>query len=272
ELHTGTPPFAGSKALISARSRRGELPLALDAVYARALAARPESRYRSAAEFSDALQAAVPGPHWDRSVPAASPVRVELPAETPAPDTGRAVVPPTQPEPPVRAARRRWFGPAIASGAALAVLALALWTGIEQVPAASTADTKAVAAAPEEPVITGAQPAPALVTEPLESEHAAQEEQKTAAAAPRPHAREGRPDARRTARSHRATGVQVVQVVHSLPPSPETACRQDFAIAREACTAFRCATSEFRQHPVCVRMHAEGARARAQLAESRGGP
>ncbi|MFL6694478.1 MAG: hypothetical protein ACJ8GO_16145 [Ramlibacter sp.] len=56
------------------------------------------------------------------------------------------------------------------------------------------------------------------------------------------------------------------------PPDPGGACRQDSALAPELCTVFRCATAEFRQHPVCVQMHAEGARARARLAESRGGP
>ena len=42
-------------------------------------------------------------------------------------------------------------------------------------------------------------------------------------------------------------------------------------MAQEICTAFRCATAEFRNHSICVRMHAE-AFASNRLAEPREGP
>jgi hypothetical protein len=52
--------------------------------------------------------------------------------------------------------------------------------------------------------------------------------------------------------------------------APDPSCRQGLAFARGVCTAFRCAAAEFRSHPICVRMHAEG-RARERLAQARGG-
>lgn len=49
-------------------------------------------------------------------------------------------------------------------------------------------------------------------------------------------------------------------------------CGQDLRIARDMCMAFRCATAEFRSHPVCVRMHAEQQRQRDVLAGTYGAP
>jgi hypothetical protein len=40
-------------------------------------------------------------------------------------------------------------------------------------------------------------------------------------------------------------------------PSPLNVCRQEFSMARELCVAYECASSEYRHHPVCVRMHAD---------------
>lgn len=55
-------------------------------------------------------------------------------------------------------------------------------------------------------------------------------------------------------------------------PSPSLGCsRGDSVIARQFCIALQCAKTEFRRHPVCVRIHAEQ-RKRNQLAEARGGP
>lgn len=54
-------------------------------------------------------------------------------------------------------------------------------------------------------------------------------------------------------RSVRAT------VAMAAPPSPSPldVCRQAFFMARELCVAYQCASSEYRHHPVCVRMHAD---------------
>lgn len=40
-------------------------------------------------------------------------------------------------------------------------------------------------------------------------------------------------------------------------PSPLNVCRQEFSMARDLCVAYECASSEYRRHPVCVRMHAD---------------
>ncbi|WP_427913415.1 hypothetical protein ACPWT1_00090 [Ramlibacter sp. MMS24-I3-19] len=281
ELLTGTRPANPHKTALPVRARRAELPSELDAVFARALAARPETRYRSAAEFSAALQAAMPQPRWERSVLPARAVRAELPAQSPPSETVRAPVFPSASAVPAKTRSRRRFGLAVAGGAAIGMLAVALWTGLG--PASQSEVQEPRAAAPlQETVVERTEPAahvaaapsiaPTGSAAPLERGIASPQQRKAAAPAPKVAAREGRSAARRAVASHRSVDSRVVRVVHSLPPGPEAACHQDFAIAREACIAFRCATSEFRHHPVCVRMHAEGARARAQLAESRGGP
>ncbi len=72
------------------------------------------------------------------------------------------------------------------------------------------------------------------------------------AAAPRPAA--ARTEVRRTAL--RAESTQAGRVA--------VGCRQDWSVGRDFCVVVRCATAEFRSHPLCVRMHAE-ARARDPL-------
>ena len=85
-------------------------------------------------------------------------------------------------------------------------------------------------------------------------------------AAPRPRETVARPAPQRTAASERAERERErperptrTTAVMSAPPSPSplNVCRQEFSMARDLCVAYECASSEYRQHPVCVRMHAD---------------
>ena len=93
-----------------------------------------------------------------------------------------------------------------------------------------------------------------VVPEPIEAPA------REAAAEPPPPARPResveRPAPQRTAaveRPSRATAVMAAPP----SPSPLNVCRQEFSMARELCVAYECASSEYRHHPVCVRMHAD---------------
>jgi len=101
---------------------------------------------------------------------------------------------------------------------------------------------------------------------------AAADESQTVASVPDRHRRHGSSGWRRAAVAAPTVRRTRLDAARSAPANPQLACNSDLSMAPELCTAFRCATAEFRQHPVCVRMHAEGALARARLAESRGGP
>ncbi|KQT11290.1 serine/threonine-protein kinase [Ramlibacter sp. Leaf400] len=106
-----------------------------------------------------------------------------------------------------------------------------------------------------------------VVAEPIETppREAAAEPAPPQPPAPRPRETVERPAPQRTAatepqdrperpdRSSRAT------VAMAAPPSPSplNVCRQEFSMARELCVAYECASSEYRHHPVCVRMHAD---------------
>lgn len=69
----GSEPPAG--VVVSPRSRRPELPEALERVVLKSMAQNPDQRFQSAAEFSEALRAALTAP-----IPAAQPVYVPPPA------------------------------------------------------------------------------------------------------------------------------------------------------------------------------------------------
>ncbi len=120
EMLTGRPPYAGAPndaarlaahlqgPVPNARSMRPELPPAVDAVFHKALAKRPDERYASAGEFVHDLRAVFP-------LAGADPRR---PALTPA---GAAPVLSSRPPPDVDGgARRRW----VVAAAALVAVAL----------------------------------------------------------------------------------------------------------------------------------------------------
>lgn len=311
-LLTGSPVGAAG-ARRSLHASRLELPSELEAVFARALASHANDRYPSAAQFAEALQASLPPPHWDRTLPAPRPTRARMPVQS---ALGNTLADLAEPQvahkrygPPPRAGRFRSLSLAL-GGAVATCLALALWTGLGPAllsnthevhapaplrlaqlvqparkidrpkgePVASTTDSKAITQTLlEEPRSSahappGARLAPAIAIARRDRPHAAPDAQETPPAIASVHAREGRLSARRAAGPHQPARPNVETVSHLLLPGPDAACRRDFPMAPDVCTAFRCATSEFRQHPVCVRMHAQADRARARLAEARGGP
>jgi hypothetical protein len=59
---------------------------------------------------------------------------------------------------------------------------------------------------------------------------------------------------------------------HLQAARPDASCRQDLTIARQFCVALACATTEFRSHPTCVRMHAEQRARDRRAAALVGGP
>jgi serine/threonine-protein kinase len=73
---------------------------------------------------------------------------------------------------------------------------------------------------------------------------------------PRPREPAERPAPQRTAAIERPARPTAVMAAPP-SPSPLNVCRQEFSMARELCVAYECATSEYRHHPVCVRMHAD---------------
>jgi eukaryotic-like serine/threonine-protein kinase len=303
-LLTGSPISAGA-APPSVRASRAELPSELDAVFARALASRPGDRFRSAAEFAQALQAKLPAPDWDRTMPASHSARAQ--ARVPAPPASAGLTEPgvarVRAGGPMRAGRIRWHGLALASGTAAICIAAALWTELrpapfstvheDQAPAplqvtqaqqpiqqaerpelarvAPRPDSKVDHEAPLEETEGFAQAVPSVPIAAHDQRRAAPAQRETSSAGSSAQTREGGFGVRRAAQSRRPTQPTMKKVAHLPPPSPDAAC-QNFPFAPSLCTAFRCATTEFRRHPVCVRMHAEADRTRARLAEARGGP
>lgn len=278
ELMTGSVPFRSGRDVAAAlevagpmwpaRAARPALPIGLDAVFQRALAQEPGTRYQEAAAFQSALEAAIGTPTWVRSVrPAAG---------------GRA-------RPHARRHRIRlaagWLGgTGCAAAVVLAVVVLGSGPTRVDAPAALVATQLqqqqqqplvVVASSMQPPVLAPVveQVEPAAVAQPAQvelepepapepaprvrSEPRSTVKSKVATASP-PH---GAPDRQRTALRSRP----------SQPESPASSCSNELAFARELCTAFQCATAEFRRHPVCVRMHAQ-AYARNRLAEPREGP
>jgi len=289
----------------SVRLFREELPLELDAVFQRALARQPDHRYRTAVELSAALQAAMPAPYWTRSPRAAG----QRPADSPPPVPAPCVAPPLarpfpQVQTPVRAAAVWHLGVAFAALATVTVIAATLLGGgrppvpekhlllptemamhagdapprqarqdaalVDSPRSAPWPETSVdVAPAPTLPRSPVPVPSDSPAATPQHPRAATGQGQRTPAAAGF-HGPASRRDSNgATAAARRA---RPLRVASASPPDPRASCSRDLAVASELCTAFRCATAEFRQHPTCVRMHAEGAIARAQLAESRGGP
>lgn len=300
--HSGQVPQDGPS--------RAALPPHLEAVLQRALSPIPGERYATAAEFSAALHRAVPAPCWDRSAPvrgrpdasgADGHHRVAVRSE--------AVRVPSHPQTSGPAKRRRRLGWALGIATACALVGVGagvlsplrggvrptassrsdavpaqpmLRPASSQPQAGTTTNTAAVAipSAAQPPVapVRAAARAPdpdgssAVGSGSTAGMHAAVDGAPRLARAQdqeQPRRREHRPsDVTRLA----ALRQRLPHATHAMSPDPEQACGQDLVAARQLCVAIRCATAEYRQHPVCVRMHAEGAVARAQLAESRGGP
>lgn len=298
--------FAHGDDPVSVRAMRRELPAALDAVFERAL--DPGARgYSSATELSAALQAAIPAPDWERAGPASPQVSAAvveaaapvLPVGVPRERQARVAVRHRAGVRPVRGSMRA----GIAVAAAVVVVGVGLlvfgdvasWTRSPQVrtvadfePSLSPVVVSGADAMspPRQPIALPAQAAPAR-TEGVEGHgeaerHAVHAASTLAARGEDSHAaKSGRaPAARKARRADSGAAVKLAPALrgavasagYSLRPGPYDACRLDVAAAVELCVALKCATSDFRQHPVCVRMHAEGARARARMAEAMGGP
>ena len=321
ELLTGASPFesngrhAGlpgerSESPRPVRAFRPELPLRVDAVFERALAPSPGERYRTAAEFSEALQAAIPAPCWQRpAVPARRPH--DAPRSGAVPTNLATAADPRTPArtlAPVWGAKGRRVGLALAGGCAavVAVLVVASLMGDEpSARAANGADLQppmarrntdasqeqaaaqlvrvdplrlertlepGAPAKEQEALGTATQREPETTSERLPQLPAAAVRERPSAAVSTSHHRSARRESTAVAKSEPPLRRLAVRAGPPLAPSPDAACRHDFSIAPELCMAFQCATAEFRGHPVCVRMHADGARARARLADSRGGP
>lgn len=268
ELLTGQSPFPTTESQRMSASESGEaprrvrvlrpeLPPALDAVFERALATGQDDRYRTAADLSAALQAAIPRAHWDR--PCALPGRMSQASDAP----------------PVRPRPRRKVTVALAAAfSAFAVLAATtLWEGQSAAPADALLPAPQPTPVVVVPVRENIQPAaklvPAAAAEQDDASFTERRDREPVAAVP------AHVDRRPTGRAAppRAPARHVpVRTARLTQPGPDANCPSALAFAPELCMALRCATAEFRHHPVCVRMHAEGARARARLAETYGGP
>lgn len=297
EVLVGGRPFeAGDPGPRSVRQLRPELPAELDAVFRRAFALEPDVRYQSAAELSAALQAALPVPCWagEVAVPAARPQRGEPAMHPASEDTAPPQPEQMQPERqiPVSVGTAWELGLVLCVWAAVAAFAAAMMGGarphvplpgpalhlelaalpgsnVPPQPAVRMAmvDTprpmappleEIITPAPKEPAISHQPAAPAVVDAPPGPHRTAP--------APHPHRKEARHGTRHAA----ASVTPARHAARPAQPDPRAACNGDSSLlAPDLCTAFRCATSEFRHHPVCVRMHHEGEVARARLAETR---
>ena len=160
EALVGRPPFVSDhlgallarlqEARVEApTSIAADLPSAIDAYVARALARQPEDRFASAKEMADELAAIARAQGPDVSVPATAPIVTEPPHVGPAPKGERIVIgrnddtipaneadpvsttmhehPP--PAPPQSAARRRGIVPAVVGAAVIGALAIG-WFGL----------------------------------------------------------------------------------------------------------------------------------------------
>ncbi|TFZ00615.1 serine/threonine protein kinase [Ramlibacter henchirensis] len=100
-----------------------------------------------------------------------------------------------------------------------------------------------------------------VVAEPIEvpPRQAAAQPPPPPAPAPRPRETVERPAPQRTAATEPPEPSSRATAAMAAPPSPSplNVCRQDYSIARELCVAYECASSEYRHHPVCVRIHAD---------------
>jgi hypothetical protein len=169
QMLTGERPFEGSmtaimhKVLNVAPPRPSELsvtaPESLDMVVAKAMAKRPEQRFATAAEFAQALRAALQGQAFASETTDTEATMVSAPAPAaPAPARPAATPPPATPPAPtvVPAGASRSLAPLVA-GAAIAVLAAGAggwyWFG-QQTAVPVTTTASAPPATPSPPVPT----------------------------------------------------------------------------------------------------------------------
>lgn len=297
QLLTGGLPFAAPGAGVRpVQSLRRDLPAALDDVFRRALARHPQERYPGAAELWAALHGVLGSPVWDRQpVPARS---------TGTPRGG----PPAPPAPAVPIVPRDpGLAPPVPRRAAVALVvgwvAIAFWTagllkhghvpGAERDIATGPAIQALASTQPGPPAVDAAAatlppPVAAVPTaaSPVRSQDDGQRPSTRRPQAPDPApgpsgpaaADRPAPDPPALARKspHRPTPRTSPRPRHDPPrvaasSSPARQCRSHEGFVREMCTVLHCATAEFREHPVCVRLHRD-AQARLQLAESRGAP
>ena len=302
ELLTGALPWEGADRTIvrPVRSLRPELPAELDAVFGRALATSPDARFASAAQLWSALHAAVGSPVWVRPrAPArsaapvvavardTSPTRPSAVAVPAVPEDGASVAPLTHraalalmvgctaiaswtaglwtPEPVQRAAERVLASQAMPASGFTAHVPTVPSSDVGGATRPPIAAMSTPAAAPAQPVSDPPRPAtheqeataPAARHDDLPVDPP--DEASSASARPAPH--------RTRIRSHAHPGPRP----QPTSTSTDLPCDSREGFARELCTVLRCATAEFRTHPVCVRLHREG-EARLQLAASRGAP
>lgn len=270
---------------------RPGLPPALDAVFLRALAPSPAARHASAGDLLAALQNALGAAVWDRTP---APIRV-------VPAAAAAEAPPLP-----TSSRAGTFGSVLAAFGGLAAVAFAvgwmlpLQSGGGDLQAQAKPSAVTAAPAPVPPA-----EAPSLSLRMTESPRLAPAAQPVgppplaegavmgaAAEPPRPRPAARRIEAPPAVVETEAAAPQL-QAVPAAPPPAEPAPRRERIAAlrgsaseprpsrtadlgcREAplgaelCQVLRCATAEFRQHPLCVRLHAEG-RARVRLVETSG--
>ncbi|MBL0419341.1 hypothetical protein JI739_03170 [Ramlibacter sp. AW1] len=304
ELLTGVPPFPGvpqrilGAPALPAQAARPELPPAVNTVLQRALSSNPEARFQRAAEFSAALQSALGRPLWaGSSEPVAAPVAAASAASAVA-------------TPRLQRFETAVAAACLATIAYLASLATAPptvprvapgWSYLEARPtppgAAAVIPARESIAAGEEVIVLGASPPPseplaASTPQPPSAPQPVADQPPDAPAGPaaprQPVGAEPAPSARaspspqpaivRAAAPRSADGASPAPaparraIRRPQPAWVELGCRQGNSLARDMCTVFRCATAEFRRHPICVRMHAEQQRVRDRMALSQGGP
>lgn len=248
---------------------RPQLPPGLQAVFTRALAAEPERRFPHAAALSAALRNAVGQPVWD-------PQRRQSAAQEPAIAAKPVPIPPAPKEPSIarplaarqahaRSVPRRPLLIAAGVAALFMVAVLAMRQDDAEGPldvATVDAHEEVVIAEPSRPAPPAAESQPAIVPVPAAIE-LAQERPATQQIGAAPEVKAVRADRGRNAAPQPARRSAVLRTA-SASRGPELGCQQDFALSREVCTALRCATAEFRSHPICVRLSAHQRTVNAQ--------
>lgn len=262
ELLTGTSPLSTSRCAWPPRAARHDLPVAIEAVFRKALAEDPARRHASAQELSVALQEAIGTPRWDRAV-------APIPNSRRGPATGTR-----------HRARPSWLGQAgaglrwrtlcVGAACAMTVMAIAatmLGSRSTELPALQAAlmvepieslDTTeslvpigavrriAPAGSAEEPRVE-----PAGSQAELAPERVTPQDERS----PAEVKRGGRE--RTIARAAPVAPTPARQLNAAQARSPMSQCSSNPGFAREFCVSLQCATARFRHHPICTRLHAE---------------
>lgn len=262
ELLAGTSPLSASHRAWPPRAARQDLPVAIEAVFRKALAEDPARRYSSVQDLSVALQEAIGTPRWDR-------------AGAPMPNTRHGPATGTR-----QRARPSWLGQAgaglrwrtlgVGAACAMTVVAIAatmlgsrsteppaLQAALMVEPVESLDTTESL-----EPVGTVWQIAPAAGAEDRHVEPAGSQAELApdrvtpeADGAPAEPRRGGR--ARTIARAAPVAPTSARRLNAAEARSPMSQCSDNPGFAREFCVSLQCATASFRHHPTCTRLHAE---------------